>query len=112
MSHNVTAGPVFNPRSPRGYASAQQLTEQIADLKIELARRDAEVEYLEVQLAEAVAANRPHLRPLTQRSPDKVTLQLDKLAQQPSASLLQQVFIFFEYCQWYAPVVQGQTIKQ
>ena len=64
-------------RSPRGYHSPQQsprqLNEQISDLKIELARRDAKVEYLEGQLAEAVAANRPRLRPHADWSPDKVS---------------------------------------
>lgn len=62
-------------RSPRGYTSAQQLTEQISDLKIELARRDAEVEYLEAQLAEAVATSKPHMRMQAERSPDKVPFQ-------------------------------------
>lgn len=69
---NVTSGVTGNLRSPRGYASPQQLSEQISDLKIELARRDAEVEYLEAQLAEAVAANRPHVRSQADRSPGKV----------------------------------------
>lgn len=62
--------------SPRGYASGQHLHEEISDLKIELARRDADVEYLEGQLAEAVAANRPHMRPHADRPPEQVSLQL------------------------------------
>ena len=62
-----------NQRSPRGYSSPRQLSEQISDLKIELARRDAEVEDLEGQLAEAVAANRPHARLHADRSPDKAS---------------------------------------
>ena len=73
-SSNVTSGVTGNLWSPRGYASPQQLSEQISDLKIELARRDAELEYLEAQLAEAVAANRPHIRSHADRSPDKVSL--------------------------------------
>ena len=36
-----------------------RLSEQITDLKIELARRDAEVQYLENQLAQASAASKP-----------------------------------------------------
>lgn len=64
VSHSVNrlrSGSRISPQSPRGYGSAQQLAGQVSDLKIELARRDAEVEYLEGQLAEAVAANRPHV---------------------------------------------------
>ena len=66
-------GVVGSLRSPRGYTSPRQLNEQISDLRIELARRDAEVEYLEAQLAEAVAANRPYARPQGNRSPDKAS---------------------------------------
>ena len=49
--------------SPRGHRSPQQLAGQVSDLKLQLARRDAEVDYLEAQLAEAVAANRPQPTP-------------------------------------------------
>ena len=69
----LPSGTVVSQRSPRGYTSPRQLNDQISDLKLELARRDAEVEYLEGQLAEAVAANRPHVRPHADRSPDKVS---------------------------------------
>ncbi len=61
-------------QSPRGYGSAQQLAGQVSDLKIELARRDAEVEYLEGQLAEAVAANRPHVRAPTDHASSQVLI--------------------------------------
>lgn len=61
-------------QSPRGYGSAQQLAGQVSDLKIELARRDAEVEYLEGQLAEAVAANRPHVKAPTDHSSSQVLI--------------------------------------
>lgn len=77
-SSNVTSGVTANLRSPRGYASPQQLSEQVSDLKIELARRDAEVEYLEAQLAEAVAAHRPHTRSPADRCPDKVKHVLEE----------------------------------
>ena len=50
--------------SPRGYKSPQQLAGLVSDLKLQLAKRDAEVDYLEAQLAEAFAANRP--QPTTQ----------------------------------------------
>lgn len=56
------AGSKASMQSRTGCGSPQQLSGQVSDLKIELARRDAEVEYLEGQLAEAVAANRPRLR--------------------------------------------------
>ena len=59
-------------QSSRGYGSAQQLAGQVSDLKIEVARRDAEVEYLEGQLAEAVAANRPHVRAAPDHSSSQV----------------------------------------
>ena len=72
----LPAGNVVSLHSPRGYTSPRQLNDQISDLKIELARRDAEVEYLEGQLAEAVAANRPHVQPHADRSPDKVSWSL------------------------------------
>ena len=42
----LPAGNVVSLHSPRGYTSPRQLNDQISDLKIELARRDAEVEYL------------------------------------------------------------------
>ena len=71
------SGTMVSLRPPRGYHSPQQsprqLDEQISDLKIELARRDADVEYLEGQLAEAVAANRPRVWPHADWSPDKVS---------------------------------------
>ena len=67
------AGPKDVLHSPRGDGSPQQrAAAQVSDLKVELARRDAEVEYLEGQLAEAVAANRPHLRPKPDESPHQV----------------------------------------
>ena len=77
MSHSVNcfcSGSRISPQSPRGYGSAQQLAGQVSDLKIELARRDAEVEYLEGQLAEAVAANRPHARAPTDHSSSQVLI--------------------------------------
>ena len=69
----LPSGSVVSQRSPRGYTSPRQLNDQVSDLKIELARRDAEVEYLERQLAEAVAANRPRAWPHADRSPDQVS---------------------------------------
>ncbi|KAL3148684.1 hypothetical protein ABBQ38_014099 [Trebouxia sp. C0009 RCD-2024] len=86
-SSNVTSGVTANLRSPRGYASPQQLSEQVSDLKIELARRDAEVEYLEAQLAEAVAAHRPHTRSPADRCPDKDVSLMAKRAEELEASL-------------------------
>lgn len=75
--HVKFLGNMVSLRAPRGYHSPQhsprQLNEQISDLKIELARRDADVEYLEGQLAEAVAANRPRVRPHADWSPDEVS---------------------------------------
>ena len=70
----LLSGASGSMRSPRGYASPRQASEQISDLKLELARRDAEVQYLEAQLAEAVAANRPLVRSHDDRSPDRVSL--------------------------------------
>ncbi|DBA92530.1 TPA: hypothetical protein ACH3X1_002761 [Trebouxia sp. C0004] len=74
-------------QSPRGYGSAQQLAGQVSDLKIELARRDAEVEYLEGQLAEAVAANRPHVRAPTDHSSQDAAMAISR-AQELDAALL------------------------
>ncbi|KAL0020086.1 hypothetical protein WJX79_009298 [Trebouxia sp. C0005] len=75
-------------QSPRGYGSAQQLAGQVSDLKIELARRDAEVEYLEGQLAEAVAANRPHVRAPTDHSSSQDAAVANNRAQELDAALL------------------------
>ena len=69
----LSSGSVVSLWSPRGHTSPRQLNEQISDLKIELARRDAEVDYLEAQLAETAAADRPHVLPHGSRSPDKVS---------------------------------------
>lgn len=65
-------GPRSSVYSPRGRDAPQQLAGQLTDLKIELARRDAEIEYLEAQLAEAVAANRPHVKAPADNSPGQV----------------------------------------
>lgn len=70
----ICSGARNTSHSPRGYGSAQQLAGQVSDLKIELARRDAEVEYLEGQLAEAVAANRPHVRAPADQSSSQVLI--------------------------------------
>lgn len=52
--------------SPRGRSNSRHLSEQISDLKIELARRDADIQYLEGQLAHAAAVARPmHRSPHT-----------------------------------------------
>ena len=58
--------------SPRGYRSPRHLAEQLSDLKIELAKRDGEVEFLEGRLAEAVAANRPQPQPQSSSIADEV----------------------------------------
>lgn len=65
-------GPRSSVHSPRGRDAPQQLAGQLTDLKIELARRDAEIEYLEAQLAEAVAADRPHVKATADNSPGQV----------------------------------------
>ncbi|DBB14510.1 TPA: hypothetical protein ACH3X3_004792 [Trebouxia sp. C0006] len=75
-------------QSPRGYGSAQQLAGQVSDLKIEVARRDAEVEYLEGQLAEAVAANRPHVRAAPDHSSSQDAAVANNRAQELDATLL------------------------
>ena len=60
--------------SPRGYRSPQQLAGQVSDLKLQLAKRDAEVEFLEGQLAEAVAATRPQPTPQSDASHIEVSV--------------------------------------
>ena len=51
--------PQTRPSRSCASASPVRLAEQITDLKIELARRDADVQYLESQLAQANSASRP-----------------------------------------------------